>query len=614
MQYSVAMTLDMPKESIVFLGGILLSSILIPTFLPIFRRWGVVDRPNARSTHTTATPRGMGVVVVLTFVVSIFAYVALAPSIPLADQGRLEALLWSVLLLVVVGFLDDTKGVSAPVKLVFQCGSAVILIATGFVMPLPALFGEQQALVEQGFTLLWIVGVINAVNFIDGSDGLATTLSTLSMLLFVGISRILPSEAAKAATPVIRSINLLGLAGAGCALPFLLYNLSPAKCFLGDSGSTFFGLVLAILGVLTAQYNSPSGPGAPAVEFSYSFFLVPWLILCVPIADAIRVAVGRVLRGRSPLRPDNRHLHHVLHRAGLSPNQMLLLISIAVLIFGLTAAILVRSSQSPFILMGIVVLLLYGLFWFLKSSYRARRFVTLALNRRLLHFMEVTEGYENPASFKERFEQELARAKRHGGALSVVVINAMARKPGGSGACPLENPKFLENLLRSLRREDVKCRFSTDRLAFLLVETDKELASRVCERIWQRFDSIKQGESADLHVGIGVSAFPLDGVSVTNLLQGAEAAALASKGVARAPRVAAPASVAFKPPVAPAIVLPGAVTEPIASAASVSATALPQEARDLHAPPRPRWEAPLAEKEALVSRAVGGNGKRWFGK
>jgi UDP-GlcNAc:undecaprenyl-phosphate GlcNAc-1-phosphate transferase len=520
------MTFDMPKESIVFLGGILLSSVLIPLFLPVFRRFGVVDLPNARSSHTSAIPRGTGLIVVFSFVVILSGYTWIGANVAFNGRDAFAALLCSVMLLVSVGFLDDTRGVPALVKLVFQCGSAVILIAAGFVMPLPEVFGGYQEHAEQLLTLFWIVGVINAINFIDGSDGLATTLSTLCMLLFVGISRIVPKDLGDepGAVALTRSINILGLAGAGSAFPFLLYNMSPAKCFLGDSGSTFFGLILSILGILVSRYHLEQTPADAGAGLAYGYLLVPWFVLFVPIADAIRVTIGRALRGRSPLRPDNRHLHHLLHRAGLTPNQMLFLVTLAVAMFGLVAALVVRSSKSPYLLLGVFVLIIYGLLWFLKSSYRARRFVTLALNRRLLHFMDVTEGYENAASFKERFEQELARAKRHRTALSVLVVSTAGRKVNSPHANPLDNPKFLENLLHSMRREDIKCRISTDRLAFLLVETDKELGTQVCERIDSRFEGIKQGESADLQVGLGLSSFPEDGDSVPALLQRAEAA------------------------------------------------------------------------------------------
>ena len=534
----------MPKESIVFLGGILLSSLLIPLALPLLRRLGVVDLPNARSCHTTAIPRGAGVVVVLTFLFVLYLYCWFAPSVPLLEMDRLEALSWAVAFLVTVGFLDDMKGVAPSIKLLFQCGSAFILIAAGFVMPLPAVFGEQQFFVERVFSLLWFVGVINAVNFIDGSDGLATTLSTLCILIFVGISRIIPDKVADASQDLTKMVNLLGLAGAGSALPFLLYNVCPARCFLGDAGSTFFGLLLGVLGVLTAQYDhtleNPALLGE--VGFRYSFLIVPWLVLAVPIGDAIRVTGGRLFKGRSPFRPDNRHLHHLLNRAGLSPNQLLFLVSLGVLTSGLGAAILVRSTRGPFMLIGTCFLCLSVLVWFFfRSSYRAQRFVYLALNNRLLRFMETAEGYENAASFNERCEQELARAKRHNGALTVLVVNAAAASRQNH-ANPLENPTFLGNLLRKLRREDIKGRFSSDRLAFLLIETDKELAAQVCERFHGLFQSIAQGESAGLQVGIGLASYPLDGDSVRALLQYAEGDALVRKSAGSAARPPIPAA------------------------------------------------------------------------
>ncbi|MBI4603104.1 MAG: hypothetical protein HY721_14190 [Planctomycetes bacterium] len=613
------MTFEMPRESIVFLGGVLLSSTLIPLALPVFRRFGVVDMPNARSSHTSAIPRGMGIIVVLAFVVVLGLYSFLVPGAPLEEGGQLEALLWAVLVLVSVGFLDDTRRVPAPVKLVFQCGSAGILIAAGFVMPLPRVFGEHQALVEHAATLLWIVGVVNAVNFIDGSDGLATTLSALCMILFVGISRILPSDLARGCMPLVKAINLLGLAGAGCALPFLLYNIAPARCFLGDAGSTFFGLLLAALGILISRCPWEAARAGVEATFPPGYSLVPWLVLFVPIADAVRVTAGRVLRGRNPLRPDNRHVHHVLHRAGLSPNQMIFLVGLVVFVFGLIAAIIVRSHQSPYILLGVVVLLLYGFVWFFKSSYHARRFVTLALNRRLLQQADVVEGYEDPDSFRNRFEQELARARRHGGALSVLLVAAGSRRLGGRGATPLENPKFLESLLKALRREDVKCRLTSDKVAFLLVETDVELAGHVCDRIGRKFDSIRQGESSDLDVRLGVASFPLDGDTVTGLLASAE-------GAGAAPRLQLrPAASGSVPAAGPAVVPLGPAVPPVPAGVDGSAggrtdgdAAFP--AGSIGRGPallpegegqRPRWESPVSAKGPHATRSPGAGGEPW---
>lgn len=511
-------------EFMAFVGGALLAALLLPGSLPLFRRCGLVDKPNARSIHTKAIPRGAGSVLVISFLCVVFGYWKLHPAAGIGGSDIVEAILWAVLIIAVTGFLDDIWGLPTWIKLFFQVGTALVLVSAGLVIPLPELFGQGQASVEAVLTCLWIVGVINAVNFIDGSDGLATTLSMLSMLVFVVISHIVVAQVIESGTqsvpPFARTIDLIGFAGAGCAVPFLLYNLSPAKCFLGDVGSTFFGLLLAVLGILMARY-SIVWEGVPG-----GYLFVPWLVLLVPIADSIRVAVDRVLRGRNPLLPDNRHLHHLLHNAGLTSNQILLLVALLIMALGFTAAALPDSDMRVFFLLGALLHFAYAGVWFLRSSYKVRRYLTLILNRSLLSYTDPTEGYETAVSFRDRFEQEIARARRHGHPLSLVVVNTSALKGRKSHANPLENPRFLDHILRSLRREDIKCRLSGDRLAFVLVETDSEIAGHVCDRIHGQFEAIKNGESSTLQTGIGAASFPEDGKSLTVLLRIAEARAL----------------------------------------------------------------------------------------
>jgi UDP-GlcNAc:undecaprenyl-phosphate GlcNAc-1-phosphate transferase len=511
-------------EFMAFVGGALLAALLLPGSLPLFRRFGLVDKPNARSVHVKAIPRGAGLVLVISFISVVYGYWSLHPAAGIGGQPIVEAILWAVVIIAVTGFLDDIWGLPTWIKLFFQVGTALVLVSAGLVIPLPELFGQGQATAEAVLTCLWIVGVINAVNFIDGSDGLATTLSMLSMLVFVVISHIVVAHVLQSGRetlpPFARTIDLIGFAGAGCAVPFLLYNLSPAKCFLGDVGSTFFGLLLAVLGILMTRYSSV-WEGVPG-----GYLIVPWLVLFVPIADSIRVAGERVLRGRNPLLPDNRHLHHLLHKAGLTANQILLLVALLIVALGFAAAALPDSGMRVLFVLGAVLHFTYAGIWFLRSSYKVRRYLTLALIKRLLSYADSTEGYETAVSFRDRFEQEVARARRHGHPLSLVVVNTSALKGRKSHATPLENPRFLDHILRNLRREDIKCRLSGDRLAFVLVETDSEIAGHVCERIQSQFEAIKNGESSALQTGIGAASFPEDGKSLTVLLRIAEARAL----------------------------------------------------------------------------------------
>jgi GGDEF domain-containing protein len=204
---------------------------------------------------------------------------------------------------------------------------------------------------------------------------------------------------------------------------------------------------------------------------------------------------------------------------------MVFSVTLLVIISGLIAAFVVQSNPSHYLWVAIGALVLLGQLWFLKSSYRVRRFVTALMNKRLIESGEVPPGYENPPLFKERLEQELARARRRKRPLSLVVVTVTGRKLNQPGASPLENPKFLEDLLHALRREDIKGRFSNDRLAFLLVETEREVAEEVTKRIQDRFAAIQDGESGDLQYGIGLSSFPDDGDQATDLFKVAEAEA-----------------------------------------------------------------------------------------
>ena len=517
---------QLANQSIVFIIAILVSSILLPLLVPLYKRFDLVDRPNARSAHSRAVPRGVGLVVFSAFVLVFFAFGYFTGNLGYVLSGALGTFLVASAALVAIGFIDDVFRVPALVKLVVQIGVAVLVIRAGVVTPLPELFGaDAQIWVERVFTLFWIVGVINAVNFIDGSDGLCTSLCSLCMLVFVAISSLLYIENPAQTGTLTHTVHFLGLAAAGSALPFLLYNMAPAKCFLGDAGSMFFGFVLAVLGALVTQFARPPGVPSELVSevASYRFAVLPWIVLVVPIADSVRVFSWRILRRRSPLRPDNTHLHHLLLRAGLTANQMVFFVGLLTVLFSFFAVFIAQSRASAYLFVGIGCLVVFAQIWFVRTSYRVRRFVTILMSKKLLTGSDVPQGYENAPAFRERLEQELARARRRKQPLSVAVVMVSGKQLDEPGASPLENPRFLVDLLNCLRREDVKARFTADRLAFLLVETERTVAEAVMQRIHEKFASIQRGESSDLRFGLGFASFPGDGDTSQALFNVADA-------------------------------------------------------------------------------------------
>jgi UDP-GlcNAc:undecaprenyl-phosphate GlcNAc-1-phosphate transferase len=512
----------------VFLGALLACGVLLPLALPLYVRLGLVDKPNARSAHSRATPRGVGLVIVAGFWIALLAasLVAGDDSASLLREGpHVWAILSASTLLVVAGFVDDVWRLPALAKLFLQCSCALVLFLADYVVPLPEVFGGAQYWVEGGFTFLWVVGVINAVNFIDGSDGYCTAVSLLCVLLYVALSFVVSDDVAASGEQITATIRLVGLATAGAALPFLIYNLSPARCFLGDTGSMFFGFVLALLGILMAQYARPEG-GSVLAAGQYRYLIVPWLVLFVPVSDGVRVALLRLKSGRSPFRPDNTHMHHVLQSWGLSPGQMVITVSLLGTTFGVGAALLLIESPGPYWVLAAVGLAIATAVWFLRSSYRARRLATNIANRCLLLEAKVPRDYCKAASFKEQAEQELARARRRASPVSLAVVTVRGSDLELPGASPLENPRFLQGLLEVVRMEDLKGRFGVEFLAFLLVETDKGTANDVIARIRERFARVCRGESQHLRFGIGLVSFPRDGDTFSKLFKSAEEDAL----------------------------------------------------------------------------------------
>jgi len=330
---------------VALLGGAFAAAALLALLLtPVVRRFahglGVVDRPNARRVNTRPIPRGGGLAVAAAYVV-----VALGSLLVAVQAGALRddalrangvvALIAGAALAALLGTVDDWLDLRARWQLAGQLVLAGLAVALGIsvgalanpfapgVIRLDPVFGAA-------FTAVWILGMINSINFIDGLDGLSSGVALIAAVT-LGII----SLTAAIDQP---GIALLCFVFAGALLGFLRWNFHPATIFVGTSGVMVIGYTLAILSIL--------GTAKVAVAL---------LVLGVPIIDAFWIIVRRIASGRSPFSPDRGHIHHRLLDLGLSHTQTVLLI------YGLCACLAVLSlvlsgSGQLYAFLGVFVL------------------------------------------------------------------------------------------------------------------------------------------------------------------------------------------------------------------------------------------------------------------
>jgi len=331
--------------------------IVTPWVIRAAERFGAVDQPGGRKTHESATPRIGGVAVFTGFVagMAFAAYnTGLLFHIPKGVYWR--ALMFAALGLFLVGLIDDLWRLSFRWKFAAQIVAAVYVWQAGFRIDFIShpLGGDLDlGMLSLPLTVLWIVGITNAVNLIDGLDGLATGIALITTLT-VGI--------------IAFDRNLLGVTAASVTLAgalagFLRYNFNPARIFLGDSGSLFLGFVLAV----TSVRGSQKGTTAVAI-------LVPLLVLGLPLMDTGFTVLRRTLRiGTRGMRtdnalryaarnyqhvflPDRGHIHHRLLDIGLSHrNAVLVLYGVGVIFaFAAFSLVLVKSLWVGALLFGVL--------------------------------------------------------------------------------------------------------------------------------------------------------------------------------------------------------------------------------------------------------------------
>jgi UDP-GlcNAc:undecaprenyl-phosphate GlcNAc-1-phosphate transferase len=290
----------------------LVTSACLWALRPLALNAGLVDRPGGHKIHDGEIPLIGGIAMYL----GVVAALLLFRSFP-----EWEAFLISSGLLLVIGAVDDYRELRVTIRVVVQLGAGLIMaiVADNVLVSLGDLFGTGD--VELGglaipFTLLCVIGVINAMNMSDGMDGLAGSLALITVLLIMVMVALRGDG----------SVGALALFPA-VLVPFLIVNLcggnSCGRAFMGDAGSTFLGFALAWILIAYSQ-------GDDAV---YRPVTALWL-MAVPLIDTVSLMIRRVLKGRSPFLPDRQHFHHVLLAAGLGTRQTLAVVVVLALLLG----------------------------------------------------------------------------------------------------------------------------------------------------------------------------------------------------------------------------------------------------------------------------------------
>lgn len=318
-----------------FAVALLTSFLSVPFVKKIAVKANAIDIPkDGRRMHKTPIPRMGGLSIFYGFTVSILCF------------GNLNRGFWGILagaaIIVILGIIDDIKALSALPKLIVQIISAIIPVAFGIRIDFVSIPFSDTAtnivfddIISCILSVIWIVAVTNAVNLIDGLDGLAAGVSTIASasILFIAI---IDGNAL---------VTIISVCLVGACLGFLPYNINPAKIFMGDTGATFLGYIMAVMSI-QGMFKS----------YTVITFIIPVLILGLPLFDTSFAIIRRILQRKPIMQADRGHLHHRLIDMGFNQKQTVSILYTISALLGLSAIIMEGYDTLTGILLLISVI------------------------------------------------------------------------------------------------------------------------------------------------------------------------------------------------------------------------------------------------------------------
>lgn len=322
--------------AIAFLLAFITAFVITPNTIKLAKKVGAVDYPNdERRINKEPMPRLGGLGVIAGFIVSsiyLIIVTTLEGNLIFSDYSfKLLGFLFGIIVLGIICYIDDVKGVPAVVKLIAQVFVAIIAVFSGIRIEHLNIPFFSNVVINDAFSIIltvgWIVGVTNAINLIDGLDGLSSGISIISCISLLIIFSLNSS-------PIIAIILITALVGA--LVGFLPFNFNPAKTFMGDTGSNFLGYALSIISILGV-----------AKTYTLIVIVAPVIVLALPVFDTLFAIVRRIVTGKSIkaiIKPDAGHLHHKIMKKGYTQKQAVLILYGISATCGMFAVILLESG------------------------------------------------------------------------------------------------------------------------------------------------------------------------------------------------------------------------------------------------------------------------------